>query len=461
MRFHIWHITIAVTIVLAVVLIATSCGKYGSPKVPRPKIPEAIPGGEVILACGQIELVFTLPETYKDGSRLQKIYGVRIYRAYKPYEPPKKAAKKTGLDLNQTLGALFDENLTAATQAPLDKTEMGLRADLNPSASPTVPPGMTPSPTPKPTTLEDIDYTKVQYDKNISLAAYYKTIPMKHRFAKMALIAELRKEELNPHPDYAGKYLFIDDGMPPRDEKLRPIKDFKFKFYPWISYEYYIEVLDHKKRKSENKLIGKKIFGYVPNPPLDLNCALTQSGVLLTWEKARYDCIDNNISHLVKTSLFKSTSLSRFDPKPINIEQAHLDYYLDEKVHDGIVYYYRIKSYIPSPLLESHKSLVKSIRFLDTKPPLSPQNLVASLWQRRISLIWSHPNLTEVSGFNIERSIDGGDYIKLNSELLLRTSYEDNDVVVGHSYFYRVTAVDNAILANESEPSEPVKIDVY
>ena len=62
----------------------------------------------------------------------------------------------------------------------------------------------------------------------------------------------------------------------------------------------------------------------------------------------------------------------------------------------------------------------------------------------------------DIAGYNIYRSTDPDlpkqNWTKLNQTLLTRTTYQDEKVESGKTYYYYVTAVDKA--GNVSPPSE-------
>jgi len=73
-------------------------------------------------------------------------------------------------------------------------------------------------------------------------------------------------------------------------------------------------------------------------------------------------------------------------------------------------------------------------------------------------LIWAASTTPSVRGYNIYRAaLINGPYGKLNTVLATDTSFVDADVVSGQTYFYAVTAVDNA---NESTFSNTATADV-
>jgi fibronectin type 3 domain-containing protein len=60
-----------------------------------------------------------------------------------------------------------------------------------------------------------------------------------------------------------------------------------------------------------------------------------------------------------------------------------------------------------------------------------------------VVLNWTGSTSPDILGYNIYRATtQGGAYEKLNSSPALETSYVDNDVAPGQTYFYVTTAVD-------------------
>jgi hypothetical protein len=71
-----------------------------------------------------------------------------------------------------------------------------------------------------------------------------------------------------------------------------------------------------------------------------------------------------------------------------------------------------------------------------------------------IALSWTASTSSNIAGYNIYRSAtSGGTYTKLNTSLVVPTSYTDSSVQAGHTYFYVATAVDTS--GNESVHSNP------
>lgn len=62
-----------------------------------------------------------------------------------------------------------------------------------------------------------------------------------------------------------------------------------------------------------------------------------------------------------------------------------------------------------------------------------------------VALSWTASTSSSISGYNVYRSTtSGGTYTKINTSLVVPTSYTDNSVQAGQTYFYVATAVDTS-----------------
>src|SRR5262249_50583970 len=72
-----------------------------------------------------------------------------------------------------------------------------------------------------------------------------------------------------------------------------------------------------------------------------------------------------------------------------------------------------------------------------------------------ISLNWADNTEANLAGYNVYRSTSsGGTYTKLNDSPIVDSAYIDGATAIGTTYFYKVTAVDNA--GNESAQTAAV-----
>ena len=75
--------------------------------------------------------------------------------------------------------------------------------------------------------------------------------------------------------------------------------------------------------------------------------------------------------------------------------------------------------------------------------PEPPSELVATALTNKIDLSWTD-NSDNETGFYIERSVNGGNFVRIDSTSANVTSYSDADVVPGDVYVYRVFAYNDS-----------------
>lgn len=114
--------------------------------------------------------------------------------------------------------------------------------------------------------------------------------------------------------------------------------------------------------------------------------------------------------------------------------------------------------------VRSTPSAEVTIAVRDVFPPAVPAGLVAvpglefsPLMHPMIALSWEPDVEPRVAGYRVyRRDVDSnGTWRRVGPELVSVAEYVDRDVVAGHKYSYRVTAVDTA--GNESAPSTEVE----
>ena len=78
-------------------------------------------------------------------------------------------------------------------------------------------------------------------------------------------------------------------------------------------------------------------------------------------------------------------------------------------------------------------------------PPAAPTGLSATASSQQIALDWANSSESDLNGYNVYRSTSsGGSYSKINSSLLGSSSYTNSGLTNGTTYYYVVTAVDDA-----------------
>jgi hypothetical protein len=122
----------------------------------------------------------------------------------------------------------------------------------------------------------------------------------------------------------------------------------------------------------------------------------------------------------------------------------------------GRTYYFvlRTSDEIPNWSFFSNVALVTTSSVPDTSlpgddtPPAPVAGLSATPVPQGILLNWSPSPDPDLAGYVIYRGYSQGELVPLTAQLVLTSSYIDTELIPGATYFYAVTAVDNA--GNES-----------
>jgi hypothetical protein len=84
---------------------------------------------------------------------------------------------------------------------------------------------------------------------------------------------------------------------------------------------------------------------------------------------------------------------------------------------------------------------------IDITPPLPPANVRLACYNNTIDVFWDSSPSADVAGYQVSRKTGpNGTWSILNtSQLILGNQYRDTSATNGQQYFYRVTAVDDAL----------------
>ena len=104
----------------------------------------------------------------------------------------------------------------------------------------------------------------------------------------------------------------------------------------------------------------------------------------------------------------------------------------------------------------SYNNYFYAIGLVDTVAPAAPQNLTASAGHEVVQLNWTANTENDVLRYRIFRNTSLPAAIKIDSVAVGTTSYTDQAVINGTTYYYRLTAIDQVL--NESDFSVEVNI---
>ncbi len=146
---------------------------------------------------------------------------------------------------------------------------------------------------------------------------------------------------------------------------------------------------------------------------------------------------------------------------PINSSPLSSNAMTDKKFKFGDTYRYFVRSVslgTEGAQVESLNSNIVTVSPRDTFRPSAPTSITIAAAPGRLSLFFPANPEMDVAGYNIYRSTDPDlpkdKWSKLNAELLLRTTFQDEKVEPGKKYYYYLEAVDQ--VGNVSPPSEVV-----
>ncbi|WP_259080752.1 TolB protein [Salinibacter ruber] len=158
-------------------------------------------------------------------------------------------------------------------------------------------------------------------------------------------------------------------------------------------------------------------------------------------------------------NIYRSTSsISDISGKsPLNESLLSGTSYTDDGVENGTTYYY-VVSAVDTSGNESDPSSEVTASPSDMTAPAAPSGFSGSAGDGTVDLGWDAAGAEDLGGYNIYRSTSSISDISgrspLNESLLSGTSYTDDGVENGTTYYYVVSAVDTS--GNESDPSSEV-----
>jgi hypothetical protein len=198
-------------------------------------------------------------------------------------------------------------------------------------------------------------------------------------------------------------------------------------------------------------------------PPSDFKAQVTRDGIVITFTGMPDQQEAPEISHRYR--IYRREEGSDRDTliAELPLEKAGQVGSVDHAFEWEKSYDYRAtvvtvvsRSGKPPMEVEGDDTPAAKIFAHDVYPPGVPTGLQAVFsgeGQRPfVDLLWAPDTDADLAGYNVYRREEGGQPVKINTELLKTTAYRDIEVQRGKKYFYSVSAVD--LRGNESERSE-------
>lgn len=222
---------------------------------------------------------------------------------------------------------------------------------------------------------------------------------------------------------------------------------------------YAVEVMNTRDRGAG--LSNQVLIPVAPTltPPEHFTVNVEADGVLISWTDATVTPAPQGLTYRYRIE--RSPAGANAFIAIGDVEPEVEGFYLDQTFAWETKYDYRfttvteVRAEGVNMAVEGDNSQSVMAFTRDIYPPAEPSGLQAvfsSVGQKPfVDLTWAPSMESDLAGYNVFRSVDGGRAAKLNNQLTTVPSYRDADVVPGKTYRYSVSAVD--LRGNESQPS--------
>jgi fibronectin type 3 domain-containing protein len=182
----------------------------------------------------------------------------------------------------------------------------------------------------------------------------------------------------------------------------------------------------------------------------------------ITWEAPKTNTDGSTPVNLLGYNVYRTEGApSEASKTPLNQEPITATQYEDKKFKFGNKYIYVVRSVslgTEGNRVESQDSNSIQLAPVDTYPPAAPERPTVGPAPGRLSVFWVANSEPDLAGYYVYRSTDPNlpkdKWTKLTPTLTTKTTFTDENVEPGKTYYYYIVAVDTA--GNASPLSEVV-----
>ena len=218
---------------------------------------------------------------------------------------------------------------------------------------------------------------------------------------------------------------------------------------------YGVRVRDQRDRPSA-LVIARDLATLPPAPaPGGLRGHATADGVRLEWDAPPEAPVSSY-------NVYRGPAEGLLSEQPLNIQPLTGPSFLDPTAETGRTYRYVVRAVAAEgvPYRESASSAELVVNASDTFAPAAPTGLVAVQEGAAVRLLWNPGTARDLDGYRVYRARGDAPWDRIGADVVRQPSFLDPDVRAGESVRYRITAVDRAVPANESEPSAEASLKV-
>jgi len=201
----------------------------------------------------------------------------------------------------------------------------------------------------------------------------------------------------------------------------------------------------------------------IAQPPTMISTGkeVSEDAITIAWQPPAANIDGSTPVNLLGYNVYRVKEPDGDGSQPLNDTPISGTQYQDRTFKFGETYRYVVRAVslgTEGGQVESVNSNAISVSPVDTFPPSAPASITVAAAPGRLSIFFPANREPDVVGYNIYRSTDPDlpkdKWNKLNTELLTRTTFQDEKVESGRRYYYYLTAVDQA--GNVSPLSEVV-----
>jgi hypothetical protein len=189
---------------------------------------------------------------------------------------------------------------------------------------------------------------------------------------------------------------------------------------------------------------------------------VSENAITISWKPPAANIDGSTPVNLLGYNVYRmEEAQNEISETPLNSAPVSGTQYSDKNFTFGENYRYLVRAVslgTEGAQVESLNSNSITITPRDVFPPSAPASIRIGPAPGRLSLFFPANPEADIAGYNIYRSTDPDlpkdKWSKLNSELLTKTTFQDEKVEPGKQYYYYLTAVDRA--GNVSPASEVV-----
>jgi len=190
---------------------------------------------------------------------------------------------------------------------------------------------------------------------------------------------------------------------------------------------------------------------------------VAEDAITIAWQAPTANLDGSTPVNLLGFNVYRTDEAqTEIGSQPINAQLISGTEYADKNFQFGKDYRYIVRAVslgTGGAQVESLNSNAVSVSPKDIFPPAAPERPSIAAPEpssARLAIFFAANKESDIAGYNIYRSTDPDlpkqNWTKLNQTLLTRTTFQDDKVESGKTYYYYVVAVDKA--GNVSPPSE-------